>query len=306
MGTPLFAAYSLQSLNDSGFKPILVITQPDSAQGRNLRLTPPPVKVRALEMGIDVLQPEDINAEAVLNILTHLSPDIIVTTAYGGYIGKQIRLLPKFGCINLHPSMLPKYRGSSPIRTALLNGDSITGNTIYRLTSKIDAGPIYLQETIQITAEHNLSLLEHDLAVQGANLLVKALRQIANNSICEQPQDNDLATYTKKLASEDQKIDWNYTAKEIYHQIQSLSFEPGAITSFRGKPIKILAAKVSEITSNASPGIVRSIEKHQGILVSTKDYDLLITCVQPTGKKIMDAYTFHIGARIEKGEQIGF
>jgi methionyl-tRNA formyltransferase len=305
MGTPIFATYSLQALNLAGYRPVLVITQPDAPRGRNLKLAPPPVKELALEMGIDIIQPEQVNSEEVVNILKQLAPDIIVTVAYGGYIGRTIRILPELGSINLHPSLLPKYRGPSPIHAALLNGDSMTGNTIYRLTSKIDAGPIYLQETYPIMPGHNLTFLEYDLAVQGADLLVKSLKMIENSEITEVPQDNCLATYTTKIDSTTEIIDWNSSAQEIYNRIRSLSFEPGAVTSFRGKPLKIYASLVTDTASELTPGSVVCIEKHKGIVISTKDKDILVTSVQPSGKKIMEAYIFHLGARIEKGEQFG-
>jgi len=305
MGTPLFATYSLQALNQAGYRPVLVITQPDTPQGRNLKLTQSPVKMLALEMGIEVMQPLDINSTAMMNSLIQYAPEIIVTAAYGGYIGRGIRNLPTRGCINLHPSLLPKYRGPSPIHAALLNGDSMTGNTIYRLTTKIDAGPIYLQEPYPIMPEHNLTFLEYDLAVQGADLLVRALNLIGEDEICESTQDNNLATYTCKIDSSIEQIDWNGRAQEIYNKIRSLSFEPGAVTQFRGKPIKILASIVSDVSSCLPPGTIESVEKHKGIMIAAKDKNLLVTSVQPAGKKIMDAYLFNIGARIEKGEKFG-
>jgi methionyl-tRNA formyltransferase len=305
MGTPLFATYSLQALNQGGYRPLLVVTQPDTPQGRKLQLTPPPVKVLAQELGIDIIQPNDINSDEVLEVLEKLSPDIIVTAAYGGYLGKKVRVLPKCGSINLHPSLLPKYRGPSPIHTALADGESMTGNTIYRLTAKIDAGPIYLQEAYPIMPDHNLTFLEYDLAIQGADLLVRALDFIDRDEICETIQDKNLATYTHKIEASDEILDWNCTAAGIYNKIRSLSFEPGAVTTFRGKSIKILASRVSDISSSLSPGSIESIEKHTGILVATKDYNLLITSVKAAGKKMMDAYEFHIGARLEKGEQFG-
>ncbi|HNW99871.1 MAG TPA: methionyl-tRNA formyltransferase [Candidatus Cloacimonadota bacterium] len=303
MGTPLFATFSLQLLNEKGYRPVLVITQPDSPQGRKLQMTPSPIKTMALELGLDVIQPEQVNSEDTLQILRDLEPEIIVTVAYGGYIGKEIRALPKYGCINLHPSLLPKYRGPSPIHSALLNGETTTGNTIYRLTAKIDAGPIYLQETYPILPEQNLTLLEHDLAVSGAGLLIEVLQRISRNEICEQPQDHSQATYTKKIDSTIQKIDWNQTAERIQNQIRSLSFEPGVVATFREKPIKLLATQIVDRKSQMEPGQIEEIEKHSGILVATRDQLLRITMVQPAGKKMMDAYAFHIGARIEKGER---
>jgi methionyl-tRNA formyltransferase len=305
MGSPEFAVPALQKMVENGFQIALVITQPDAPKGRGLQLMPNPVKLKALELNLPLLQPQNVNEVTVLQSIANLHPAIIVTAAYGGYIGKALRKLAPLGCINLHPSLLPKYRGSTPISTCLRDGNILTGNTIYRMNAKMDAGPVLTVAPFPILANTNLSILERDLAYAGADLLCNTLMMLQKGEITAQNQDESKATYTSKLNPEIRVINWQQSALQIHNQIRSLADEPAAVTLFRNKKLKVLASQMTAQHSDQAPGTILKIQKNLGILVATSHYDILLTIVQAEGKKPMSAYAFHLGARIEKGEMLG-
>ncbi len=312
LGTPEFAVPTLTHLAESKYKPKLVITQPDKRQGRKMRLTAPPVKLKAVEYGIETMQPENINEEYVVDLLAYLDPDIIVTVAYGGLLKKNILKTPKFACINLHPSLLPKYRGASPINYALFNDDRKTGNTVFRMVRKMDSGPILYQSEIAIEHNDNASSLSEKLALKGADDVIKVLEAIEQGKITETVQDENLATFSHKLTKEDTLIDWQRDARKILCQIKGLADEPGAFTFFRGQRIKILAAKKSGRKTTKLPGTIIYAGnlsnadpqiQEKGILVSTGDENIVIEKVQLAGKNIISAFDFNLGAQIKPFER---
>lgn len=302
IGTPEFAVPSLEKLATSDYKPLLVITQPAKPQGRKLLPSPFPIKLAAQKLGIEVIEPESIRDDFVISKLEELEPDIIITVAYGGFLNKKILRLPEFGCLNVHPSLLPKYRGATPINHALFNGEKETGVTITKMTLKMDSGPILQQKRLTIEERDNYTTLSEKLAVIGAEQLINVIEQLENGQINPLEQENDQATYCYKLQKEDLIIHWSQEAVEVHNRVRGLAMEPGAVSFFRGKRIKILETEILEEESNTSPGTVTDIIKNRGIAVCCKGSRILLTKVQPAGKRIMTAYEYSIGARIERGE----
>ena len=298
MGTPQFAVPALEILSKTRFCPVLCITQPDRPKGRKQKLLPPEVKIKALKLGIPIIQPNDVNNLEVINKLTDLKPDIIVTVAYGGYLKKAIRKLPVYGCINLHPSLLPKYRGAAPINYALFNGDKQTGITIFKIVSKMDAGPIISQSETEIHRDECYTELSQRLAQIGAEEILKVLKIIEKNGLSTIPQEHKNATLSHKLQKEDIIIDWNRSSESIHNKVRGLAELPGAVASFRKFRIKIIELEILKKKSCLVPGSIVKIIKNQGIIVTTGDCDVLIKRVQPAGKKIMTSHAFSLGARI--------
>lgn len=312
IGTPSFSVPVLDKMVQNGYKPELVITQPDKPKGRNRILCPPEVKVCALEHQIAVHQPENINQEETISLLKKINPDIIITISYGGFIGKEIRKMPPFGVLNIHPSLLPKYRGATPIQSALLNGDKETGVSIFKINARMDAGPVLFMQKYPLPEDWNFTRLEEFLSEQSAEDMIKTLHLINslhsvdqyNCLLYSQPIDN--VVHTDKVTRETMKINWDKSAYMIHNFIRAFSEEPGAIAFFRNKQVKIIESETTETQSDQIPGTVTSVIKNQGFTVSTQDYDLLIKRVQPEGKKIMTAHEYNIGARIITGEAFNY
>lgn len=305
MGTPQFAVPALQQLTENGYKPLLCVTQPDKPQGRKKRLAAPVIKQRALELGIQVVQPENVNAQETVEFIRELNPDLIIIAAYGGYIGRALRKLPKLGAINIHPSILPAWRGASPVNASLWAGDQETGVTIFRLVAKMDAGPLLYQSRYKICENDNYTTLLEKLANAGAEDLIKLINQFENEEVKEIFQDESKATICRKLNKEDFKINWAEKAGYIYNQVRALAEKPGASTEFRNKQLKIISTRLTGKKSNITSGTIIEVIKNRGILVATGDEYLLIKDLQPAGKKIMSAFDFNLGARIENGERFG-
>ena len=303
MGTSQFAVPSLKLLASTRFYPSLCITQPDRPRGRNLKLNSTEVKKAALELDLPLYQPEDVNSNESLNRISELTPDIIITVAYGGYLKRTLRKIPVLGCINLHPSLLPKYRGAAPINFTLFNGEKITGNTIFRIVAKMDAGPVLYQSKLEISEEDNYSTLSEKLAVAGAEDLVKVITLLEENKIHPKIQDEEKVSFSNKLIKSDFLIDWNMESNKIRNRIKGLADKPGAFTFFRGKQLKILQARELIEHSFEKPGIIVDILGKKGIVVTTGSTNLLLEKVQPAGKKVMQAFEFNLGARIKPGEK---
>ena len=302
MGTPDFAVPTLIALAETRFKPQLCITQPDRPKGRNRKLQPTPVKIAAQKLGIPIIQPQNINSFETINKILEIAPDIIITTAYGGYLNKYLRLLPTFGCINLHPSLLPKYRGSAPINYALFNGEKITGNTIFKIVAKMDAGPIISQNKIEITESDCYTSLYKKLSESGAEDIINTLRNIEKNGLITNKQDHTKATFSHKLLKNDFLINWNDTTQKIRNKVRGLANMPGITASFREKRIKIIEVEILDSVSQEISGTILDVNKN-GIIVSTHDYNILLKKVQPSGKNIMTSYAFSLGARLKKMEK---
>ncbi len=302
-GSPAFALPSLQALSQSELRPCLVITMPDSKKGRGKKLLPTPVKSLALQLGLQVLTTSNINE--LVPRLQDLQPDLLITVAYGGYLQGKIRKLPRCGCINLHPSLLPAYRGANPIKYPLLHGEKTTGYTIFKIVAKMDAGGIYYQQELAICDNDNFATLHDKLAQEGAKGLLHTAHQLLAGRASAKEQDHALATYTHKTHKEDTYISWDKPASAIRDLVRAYSPLPGAITLLDNQPLKFLSCLITEQKSTSTPGSITQICKHKGFTVSTQDQDILITNVQPAGKKQMNAYAFTLGKPNLLGKKLG-
>lgn len=304
MGTPDFGVPTLKKLVEHNYKPEVCITQPDRPQGRRQKLTPPAIKTVAQNLNIPVWQPEDVNDDSIVQKLRDIKPKVIIVVAYGAFLKKKIRELPQYGCLNLHPSLLPKYRGAAPINYALFNGDDYTGNTIFRLTAKMDAGPILYQNRVLIQEDDNYTSLSKKIARIGAEDVLKSISLLEADNVVYKKQNESEATYSRKLGKKDMIIDWSNDARTIHNKVRGLAIKPGAILYFDNKILKIIETKLTDIKSKKKPGTVVEIKKNTGIVVATETHDLLITEVQPQGKKIMSAYAFTLGSDIKVGDSL--
>ena len=297
MGTSEFAVPTLKKLIQDHKKPQLVITQPDRKRGRGQKLSYTPVKKIALDNDLEVYQPTSVNTPSSLDKIKALKPDLLVTAAYGKILRKKILNIPKYGCINLHPSLLPKYRGPSPINWALFRGDSVTGTSVFFMNKKMDAGDIILQSKLSIQPNDNYGTLSNKLSEKGAQDVMKAISLIEQGMDSPAPQNDRYATYSHLITRETRQIKWHQTADEINNQIRGLAPHPCAFSYLKGKEIKILKA-VPTCKEHSSIGRIIDIEKHEGFLVSTGYRLLLIKEIRPQGKPAMSAYAYSLGANI--------
>ncbi len=302
MGTPDFAVPSLKKLVESGYDVKLVVTQPDKPAGRGKKVTPPPVKVVAEELGIPVYQPEKVKENAELKKkLLEVEPDLIVVAAYGKILPEWLLNLPEYGTVNVHASLLPKYRGASPIQWALLNGEEETGVTIMKVIPELDAGDIISQRRVKIEKEDNAKTLHDKLAEVGAELLVETLPLYVSGKLKPVPQNEEEATYCPQIKKEMGKIDWRESAEEIFNKIRAFTPWPSAYTTFRGKRVKILEGEPVEGTGE--PGEV--IEAGRDLIVATGEGALKIERLRPEGRKEISGEEFVRGYRIKKGDMFG-
>lgn len=300
-GSSEFAIPALEMLiKHTNHEIALVISQPARPKGRNRILEDTPLARYAIESSLKLLKPEQINSIDTINTLDALDADLLITASYGAFIGKKVRELCPLGAINLHPSLLPKYRGASPIQSALLEGESITGNSIFLLEKHMDSGPILLQEELKIGDNENYSSLHDRLAMHAAALLKKLLSDF--DKYPPMAQDHNLATYTKKIERADLKLDPSLTAGELLPKIRAFSFEPGAYLLFRDKPLKILEAELLEEESDLPPGSITEIIKNEGFCIATGKDQMKIRIVQASGKRIMPASAWLLGSRAEVEE----
>lgn len=308
MGTPEFAVPTLYGLIESNYDIQTVITQPDRPKGRGKTLMPPPIKVLAEQHHIPVLQPEKIRAPVIVQQLTMLAPEVIVVVAYGQILPEAILKIPRYGCINVHASLLPKYRGAAPIQWAVMNGERETGITTMRMDRGMDTGDILLQQTILIEPDDTTATLFEKLAHMGAELLLHTLHLLLQGGLTPIPQAHEAATYAPLLKKEDGLINWQESARRIAHKIRGLLPWPGAYTHFHGRTVKILKARAEPLegeTALVAPGTVASIDPAIGPLITTGDGGLRILEIQPENKPSMvcrdfcHGYHLAVGARFE-------
>jgi methionyl-tRNA formyltransferase len=302
-GTPNFAVPTLQRLVESGSRVRLVVTQPDRPRGRGMELTASPVKQRALELDLTIIQPDRIkNNEEFRAQLAALHPDAIIVVGYGRIIPQWMIDLPPLGNLNLHASLLPKYRGAAPIQWAIANGETVTGVTTMRIDAGLDTGDILLQEPLPITPEDTSETLTPRLAAIGAELMVKTLRGLENGSVRPNPQDHAQATLAPILKKEDGLIDFNRSAVEISNRLRGFQPWPGAFTKYRGKNLQVLSARPAN--ESVPPGLVQIVGDRLFVGCG-KSSALELFEVQPEGKKRMAARDFIHGYRPENGERLG-
>jgi methionyl-tRNA formyltransferase len=290
-GTSEFAVPALKALKNEGYEIAAVITNPDEPVGRKKVLTPPPIKVATQKLGFNVLQFPSLKIENLK--LKIPNADVGVVAAYGKIIPSEIINLLKHGILNIHPSLLPKYRGPTPIQTTVLNGEKETGVTIIKIDEEVDHGGIISKSQIPISND-DYKTLEYKLAKLGAELLIKILPDYLDGKITLQPQDHSQATFTKKFTREDAKIDWSKTAEEIDRQIRALNPEPGTWTTWNGKILKISEAEVI----NKESGEISQVSKEENkIAVRTERGSIILKTIQLEGKKVMSAEDFVRGNR---------
>jgi len=295
MGTPDFSVPILKQLITDGYNVVGVVTQPDRPKGRKKEITPPPVKVEALKHSIPVIQPNKIRNPEELQEVLALQPELIVTAAFGQILPKQLLDAPKYGCINVHASLLPELRGGAPIHYALLQGKKKTGITIMYMAEKLDAGDILTQAEVTIEEKDNVGTLHNKLSEVGAKLLSETIPLLLDGKITPVKQDEEKATFAANIKREQEKIDWSRTGEEIYNQIRGLHPWPVAYTFIKGQVVKIWCGEKLKGNHNSTPGSILQI-KEDGIVVGTgNDTAIKITELQPSGKKRMTAKQYILG-----------
>jgi methionyl-tRNA formyltransferase len=308
MGTPAFALPALELLYNSAHTLVAIVTQPDRLSGRGQVLSYSAVKKWAVSNCIETVQPEKLSKEAFLCWLDDLEPDLIVTVAFGRMLSRQLLENPPLGCINLHASYLPAYRGAAPIHRAVIEGAEFSGVSIIDLTKELDGGDVYMQEKVAIGPDDTAGILHDRLAVIGAALLLETINALADGTAFKIPQNRALVTYAPPLSPVDEVLDWNLSAVELHNRIRGLSPWPGAHTTFRGKRVKIwkstLAMAAAQLSPRVRPGTILSVKKGS-LEVATGQGSLCLTSLQPADKKRMQADSFCCGYRIEPGDLLG-
>lgn len=301
MGTPAFAVPSLRMLLAEGYNVVAVVTQPDRPQGRKKVLMPTPVKEVALEHGLPVLQPQRMRNPEAVSELAAYKPDLIVTAAYGQILPKAVLDLPAKGCVNVHGSLLPKYRGGAPIQRCIINGETVTGITLMYMAEGLDTGDMIAQVEVSITDEDTSGTLFEKLSTAGAALLKEQMPRLLEGGVPVTVQDDSQATYAPNLKREDEKIDWSKSTRDIYNQIRGLVPFSGAFTFWNDDVFKVWGSRKGEKASKeAAPGTVLQLTS-EGIEVKTGDGALWLTDIQPSGKKAMDAGQFIRGTSMTPG-----
>ena len=304
MGTPDFAVGTLEALVNAGHEVVLAVTQPDKPQGRKQILIAPPVKQTAEKLGIPVYQPKRVREPEALALLRNYEPELIVVAAFGQILPKELLDMPQYGCINVHASLLPKYRGAAPIQWAILNGDAVTGVTIMRMDVGLDTGDMIAKAEVAITPQDTGGSLFDRLAETGAKLCVETIPSIVDGTAVYTPQDEQAATKVGQISKKDGLIDFTRSAAAIECQIRGLNPWPSAYTSLAGKTLKIWSAQVSDRQTEAQPGTVVLVEKDR-FGVQTGEGVLICTEVQLEGKKRMSAADFLRGNALTTGSRLG-
>ncbi len=297
LGTPDFSVEPLRRIVEGGkHQVVAVVCNKDKPVGRKKILTPPPVKVYAIEKGIPVYQYDKIRLEGVED-LKNLAPDLMITCAFGQILSKEILDIPKMGVINIHASLLPKYRGASPIHYAILNGDTQTGITIMKTDVGIDTGDVMFSEKLTIGDNETCGQLFHRLSILGADCIEKALDLIDNNKAVFTPQDDKKATFTKIIVKQDALIDWKKSAKEVFNQVRAFNPSPIAYTFYNEEPFKVYECEVCD--GNGKAGEVIANDKQ--LIVACGEGAVKLKIVQKAGGKPISASDFLLGNKIEKG-----
>ncbi|MFQ5946303.1 MAG: methionyl-tRNA formyltransferase [Anaerolineae bacterium] len=301
LGTPAFAAASLRRLLEAGHEVAGVVTQPDRPAGRGKQLRQPVVKQLADEAGLPVIQPVEIHNPQVVNDLRRMKPEALVVVAFGQILPRAILEIPPQGCLNVHASLLPKYRGAAPIPWTLIRGETVTGVTIMEIIEALDAGPILLQVNTPIAPEDNAGILHDRLAALGADALVEVLHALERGEVTKTPQNEAEATYAPKLPPLIGCLQWSQSAEDLWNLVRGLAPQPGAYTFFGGRLVRILGAQPLPADHGRAAGTVVGVRTGVGIQVATGKGTLVLTTLQPEGKRIMTAEEFSRGYRTEAG-----
>lgn len=293
MGTPDFSAPILKAVHEA-YGVTHVITQPDKPVGRKRVLTAPPVKAQALELGIEVYQPEKMTSDEAFEYVQNLNPDLIITAAYGQLLPERILEIPELGCINVHASLLPKYRGGAPIHKAIINGEKESGVTIMYMAKKLDAGDMISQIVVPIEQNDTVGTLHDKLSAAGIDLLIETLPSIFDGTNNRTPQDHDAATFASNVSREEEYVTFNRSSQTVHDHIRGLSPWPVGFAKLEGKNMKLWQAE--KTAGHGEPGEIISADKH-GIKVATNDGAILLTEIQPAGKKRMKASDYIAGLK---------
>ncbi|MGG5253000.1 methionyl-tRNA formyltransferase [Neobacillus sp. SM06] len=307
MGTPDFSVPILRQLLQDGYEVIAVVTQPDRPVGRKKTMTPPPVKVEAVNQGIPVYQPEKIRQPEELEKILALKPDLIVTAAFGQILPKALLEAPTYGCINVHASLLPELRGGAPIHYALIQGKEKTGITIMYMAEKLDAGDILTQIEVPIAEEDNVGSLHDKLSAAGAELLSETLPKLLAGTIEPIAQDDTKATFAANIKREQERIDWSNTGEQIYNHVRGLNPWPIAFTTLNGQVIKIWSVEKVANTPTDTPGTIIKIASDGFVVGAGNETAIKIKELQPAGKKKMTAEEFlrGTGSKLAPGMAVG-
>ncbi|MCR4896820.1 MAG: methionyl-tRNA formyltransferase [Lachnospiraceae bacterium] len=304
MGTPDFAVGSLESLIAAGHEIALVVTQPDRAKGRSDKLVFSPVKECALRHGLEVFQPEKVKTPEAVEVLRGVAPDLIVVAAFGQILSKEILELPKYGCINVHASLLPKYRGASPIQHVILNGEERSGITIMEMNEGLDTGDILLQKELVLAADETFETLHDRLAELGGRAITEALEALEKGSLTARPQREDESCYAPLIRKSMGKLDFSRDAVSLDRQVRAMNPWPGAYTMYDGKMMKIYRVALSDVNTKAAPGTVLFVDR-DSFTVACAQGSLKILELQMEGKKRMDCSAFLLGSSLEEGTVLG-
>ena len=304
MGTPEFAIPTIKKIHSSSHSLISVVTQPDRRKGRGQKQIASPIKNFAIKNNIPVMQPEKVNTKEFIRSLLKNRPDYIIVVAFGQILGEAFLKIPKQFCINLHSSLLPKYRGAAPINRAILNGDTVSGVTTMIMDKGMDTGDILLTKEIPFELNDDAKSLHDKLAEQGGELVLETLTRLKKNDLLPVPQNSDVASYAPKLKKEESLVDWELNAENIFNKIRGLTPWPGTHTLYKGKRLGILKGEVLPGNPADSPGCVERITD-SGIEVATGDKRLKITELKPEGKKSMSVKSFLSGYKINRGDKLG-
>ncbi|MBC8283189.1 MAG: methionyl-tRNA formyltransferase [Nitrospinae bacterium] len=301
MGTPEFALPTLEKIYNSSHSILSVVTQPDRRKGRGQKQIASPIKKFSTENNIPVFQPESVNTEEFIKLLSENRPDYIIVVAFGQILREDLLKVPKQFCINLHSSLLPKYRGAAPINRAILNGDILSGVTTMIMDKGMDTGDILLTQETPIEPSDDAKSLHDKLSESGGELVIETLSRLDKNNLFPVPQNSDLASYAPKLKKEESFINWQLDAKEIINRIRGLTPWPGTHTLYKGKRLGILKGEVILGEPSDRPGYVERVTD-SGIEVGTGKDRLKITELKPEGKKAMSAKSFLSGYKINRGD----
>ena len=305
MGTPEFSVPILSMLQEEGYSILAVVTQPDRPVGRKKVLTPTPVKKEALRLGLPVLQPEKLKGSQQMDEILAMQPDIIVTAAFGQILPKEILDAPEFGCLNVHASLLPAYRGGAPIHQAIIDGQNETGVTIMYMAQKLDAGDIISQKSIPIEDGDTTGILFEKLSIVGRDLLKETLPTILSRSNARVVQDENKVTFARNISREQERIDWNQSAKDIYNQVRGLNPWPVAYTTLREEAVKVWWGQPSQQHYTQPVGTVVELMGDRLVVQTGFEQAFEITELQPAGKKKMSAEEFlrGTGSKLQIGDQ---
>lgn len=307
MGTPDFAVPCLEKMIANGYNVVAVVTQPDRPKGRKGELAPTPVKEAALRLGLPVLQPEKVRAAEALEELETYEADLLVTAAYGQLLPQRLLDMPRLGCVNVHASLLPRWRGGAPIHRAIIEGDAESGVTIMRMVMALDAGDMISRVVVPIDEADTAESLFHKLSEKGSDLLIETLPQIEAGTITETPQDEALVTFAPNLSRDDERIDWTKDARRLYNQVRGLNSWPVAFTTLDDKVMKIWQAKVIEedsVPSKFEPGSVVTTTS-DAIVIQCGRGTLALVEIQPSGKRRMPASDYLRGVKLAPGTRFG-